>query len=741
MAEKIKVPIEEPDGTPFQEELHSLSARIREIQGDIENLQNLQKETYEERRRLVEQQTEINREIQSLQSVSGRKEADLKHHHPRLFTALQMMRQFKAEGRFRGKAFEPVRLEISPKEPRFARAIEGCLSKDVLNSFIFTDPHDYDLMAQECNDKAQLRVNLACMRPGDCRSNYPSPLSHDSLKTMGFDDFVIDLINGPDEVLTHICSQSRLHRVPIAHDGRARVDETKVKDRNFPIKHWILGSNRFGISFSAYGSKEIIVKSSELHMSKILSIADVDANTIREKKQALDSLLQVAASKEERVAQLRAKETGLRQEDERLRKRKKEVDASWKEAKEPHVEYLKHVASHRSKTQALKVENSKPSLDQERQKRKTALLEASKAYAALVFKSQNLMSRSSHLSTSLITLNLRIHQHQTDRRAFETLYGTKTAALSEAHRTYERNDQIVKELFQHARQTARELMQINQSAPPEVSVRVETIHDELSEDSHKYTAEGVGGEDILNRHGEKLTRLLDEEQMNLQAAAPADPSIMARYERLSAQMVQDKRHLDSLEADARRCQDRIKKVYDLWRPELDELVGSIDEKFDAAFKRMGCLGHVSVKEDPDYDNWGIEIKVSFRDNEPLVKLDTHRQSGGERSLSTIMYLMSLTELGKSPFSLVDEINQGMDRRAERLVHDQLVETTCKESASQYFLITPKLLFGLRYHPLMRVLCVNNGDWLPLDFKFGPWLDKARARTQPRPRQVLVPNGH
>jgi chromosome segregation ATPase len=49
----------------------------------------------------------------------------------------------------------------------------------------------------------------------------------------------------------------------------------------------------------------------------------------------------------------------------------------------------------------------------------------------------------------------------------------------------------------------------------------------------------------------------------------------------------------------------------------------------------------------------------------------------------------------------------MDRRAERLVHDQLVETTCKESASQYFLITPKLLFGLKYHPMMRVLCVNN----------------------------------
>lgn len=29
----------------------------------------------------------------------------------------------------------------------------------------------------------------------------------------------------------------------------------------------------------------------------------------------------------------------------------------------------------------------------------------------------------------------------------------------------------------------------------------------------------------------------------------------------------------------------------------------------------------------------------------------------ERSLTTILYLMSLTEVARSPFSLVDEINQ------------------------------------------------------------------------------------
>lgn len=70
----------------------------------------------------------------------------------------------------------------------------------------------------------------------------------------------------------------------------------------------------------------------------------------------------------------------------------------------------------------------------------------------------------------------------------------------------------------------------------------------------------------------------------------------------------------------------------------------------------------------------------------------------------------------------------MDASAERDVHNQLVEVTCNTDCGQsvypsllptliltpvfrYFLITPKLLTGLHYHEKMKVLCVNNGDWM------------------------------
>jgi chromosome segregation ATPase len=71
--------------------------------------------------------------------------------------------------------------------------------------------------------------------------------------------------------------------------------------------------------------------------------------------------------------------------------------------------------------------------------------------------------------------------------------------------------------------------------------------------------------------------------------------------------------------------------------------------------------------------------------------------------------MALQELSNSPFRVVDEINQGMDPRNERLVHSLLVDVASRENSSQYFLITPKLLPSLEYRDTMKVLCIFNGS--------------------------------
>ena len=147
-------------------------------------------------------------------------------------------------------------------------------------------------------------------------------------------------------------------------------------------------------------------------------------------------------------------------------------------------------------------------------------------------------------------------------------------------------------------------------------------------------------------------------------------------------------------------------------PKLDSITEKISQKFSSLFVNVGSAGEIRLVKPLAFSEWSIEIRVKFRDNAELQQLNPHVQSGGERAVSTVLYMIALQDFTNSPFRVVDEINQGMDQRNERIVHKIMVENACAENTSQYFLITPKLLTGLHYHERMRVHCVFAGSWIP-----------------------------
>ena len=75
----------------------------------------------------------------------------------------------------------------------------------------------------------------------------------------------------------------------------------------------------------------------------------------------------------------------------------------------------------------------------------------------------------------------------------------------------------------------------------------------------------------------------------------------------------------------------------------------------------------------------------------------------------------------APFRCVDEINQGLDDRNERLVFKRIVENSTKppggkgptDHCGQYWLITPKLLPFLTDMEVeaMNVMCIFNGAYI------------------------------
>jgi chromosome segregation ATPase len=160
---------------------------------------------------------------------------------------------------------------------------------------------------------------------------------------------------------------------------------------------------------------------------------------------------------------------------------------------------------------------------------------------------------------------------------------------------------------------------------------------------------------------------------------------------------------------------RIEEIERTWLPKLEQSISNINEKFKAHMKAINCTGEVRLEKKEDYELWEVQIWVSFRAGKDLSLLDARTQSGGEKSVSTMLYLISMHDMTSCPFRLVDEINQGMDTHNERNIFDRVVESYSKKNFPQYILITPKLLIDLKYHSLVTVLCVFNGPWVKWDY--------------------------
>ena len=120
--------------------------------------------------------------------------------------------------------------------------------------------------------------------------------------------------------------------------------------------------------------------------------------------------------------------------------------------------------------------------------------------------------------------------------------------------------------------------------------------------------------------------------------------------------------------------------------------------------------------------------MRFRENETLQDLSKGTQSGGEKSVTTAVYMMALQELTQVPFRCVDEINQGnnltvcllivncsiisrpsgMDEKNERAVWGMLLEV-CRKHQAQYFYMAPKFPYSLPFSEQVDDLYLASSD--------------------------------
>ncbi len=97
----------------------------------------------------------------------------------------------------------------------------------------------------------------------------------------------------------------------------------------------------------------------------------------------------------------------------------------------------------------------------------------------------------------------------------------------------------------------------------------------------------------------------------------------------------------------------------VWRAAMENLVESADPAYQAVLSAANASGFIKFEEGADIEDAGIALYVGFQGGSPTT-LDPLTQSGGERSVALMAFILSLQGRIVSPMRAMDEFDIHMD---------------------------------------------------------------------------------
>jgi chromosome segregation ATPase len=128
----------------------------------------------------------------------------------------------------------------------------------------------------------------------------------------------------------------------------------------------------------------------------------------------------------------------------------------------------------------------------------------------------------------------------------------------------------------------------------------------------------------------------------------------------------------------------------VWREAMENLILSVDPAYQAVLSAADATGFVKFEEGAEIEEAGIDLYVGFRGGAPAT-LDPFTQSGGERSVALMAFILSLQARIVSPLRAMDEFDIHMDPKNREAMFKMILAQMKQRAASQYIVITPSIL--------------------------------------------------
>lgn len=504
-------------------------------------------------------------------------------------------------------------------------------------------------------------------------------------REFGFRTYVREMIDAPEAILVYLCLYCNIHQVPIGSDyTQKNISSILPKVSEFGRVY--TNTHQYSFSRSRYTNK---ISSSSIEVSDSYWLT----SSIDQSK--LDQFEQREREIKQRLKEL---EISMRQIQEEKQKLEKRLEAYRNEAtklreRRYHIETLGKKLN--TKMNLYKsIESQKIILVTEAKKILEKIGEFSKGKSKLF---QNQIQSVKNLVQLCKDKTISVYQdaqYQNEKLKLETDWRNYTNQKQEIESNLEKLKQAVnqaKEGAKNSLEAASKMNEINleKGLPDSYKQKFAKLPDSL----------------------EKLEAELHQCEAIAQCSYDVDEKVVEDFENRKKVIQQLTKDFEKKKQKLDDHQSNYEQLKNDWLQKVEDMIKDINEKFSTLFMQLKCAGEVSLSRPDNSDEfakYGICIRVSFRTGEQLQELTAWQQSGGEKSVSTMLYMIALQEMTRCPFRVVDEINQGMDPVNERKVFDIIVQNSCSKLSAQYFLLTPKLLPDLAFDDKTNVICVFNG---------------------------------
>ncbi|XP_060572956.1 structural maintenance of chromosomes protein 5-like [Ruditapes philippinarum] len=625
----------------------------------------------------------MSKDLQALRNIENQRLQTLRAKHKDTYDAVMWLRENR--DKFKGNIHEPIMLCVNMKDPHMAKYLENHISFNDMRAFVCDTSEDMNTFMDLMREDQKLRVNAVKTPPrvslDTCHPKHPIQ----QYRKYGFHSYLMDLFTCPEAVMKFLCTQYKVQSIPVG-DNRTKELVDKIVKEQPDLNCFYTADNQYMIKKSRYdgstSSRSVKLKNPTLltvsmddnREKELVNQIQIETESVRKEEDLYNNMKVQSRQLDKHLNELREDRKSLMTRKDIKKKLQSQISAK--------------------KQTIQNVEGEAIDLDAEEKK------VAKKFQDINAKKFKNLQQylentqKCVKASTEKVRMSLRHAETIREYNRLEADIREQSQTLQSAESEFER----IKEKLRNCKEVAKRLLLAAKRASG-------TGPDEEVSPSLKSTFAGLP--DTI----EEIDNCIHEHQVRADCTVQTDERVVREFKRRKEEIERLETQLANKEQERDSHQATIEEAKSQWLDPLQELIGRINKSFSHFFSCLKCVGEVDlhIPDNPEeYSKYGVRIRVKFRDSEQLRELSPFHQSGGERSVTTVLYMMSLQELAKCPFRCVDEINQGMDPHNERKVFELVVNTVCNKSASQYFLLTPKLLPDLEYAKNMTVLCVYNG---------------------------------